>query len=94
MPYFVYLLECNDGTLYAGITTDVARRLREHQSSRRTGKRASGARYTAAKGAKRMLYAEEAASRGAALKREAEIKRWPRAKKLKLAGHPTKRAAK
>jgi putative endonuclease len=75
--YFVYLLECNDKTIYTGITTDVKRRLKEHQ-----GKTAS--HYTSAKGAKRMLYQEEVRTRSEALKREAEIKKWPRKKKLAL----------
>jgi putative endonuclease len=78
LPYFVYLLECADGTIYAGIATDVERRFREHKAG-------IGARYTRAHGAKRMLYWEEHKTRSAALKREAEIKRWPRKEKMKLA---------
>ena len=74
-PYFVYVLECGDGTLYTGVTTDVARRLSEHQSG-------TGAHYTRARGARRILYTEAQPSRSAALKREAEIKSWTRAKKL------------
>jgi putative endonuclease len=77
MAYFVYLLECADRTIYTGITTDVARRLEEHRSGK-------GARYTRARGARRILYSERHRTRGAALKREAEIKRWPRAQKLAL----------
>ncbi len=75
--YFVYLLECKDGSLYTGITTDVARRLAEH-------KKGVGGHYTRAKGARRILYSEQAKSRSIALKREAEIKKWPRKKKLEL----------
>ena len=78
MPYFVYILECVDKTLYTGITTDVERRFNEHL-------RGAGARYTRAHGARRMIYSERLRSRSAALKREAEIKRWPRIKKLWLA---------
>ena len=78
-PYFVYLLECADKSIYTGVTTDVARRFSEH-------KRGIGSHYTRARGAKRMLYKEKHKTRSAALKREAEIKRWPRGKKLKLAG--------
>lgn len=73
--YYVYLLECADKSIYTGITTDVVRRLKEH-------KEGVGSHYTRAHGAKRMLYSEQQPSRSAALKREAEIKRWPRAKKL------------
>lgn len=76
--YFVYLLECADGSIYTGITTDVSRRLKEHKDG-------TGGHFTRAKGAKRILYKEKHPNRSAALKREAEIKRWSRAKKLALA---------
>ena len=76
--YFIYLLECADRSIYTGITTDVARRLDEHKNG-------VGARYTLSHGAKKILYTEQYATRGQALKREAEIKRWPRNKKLALA---------
>jgi putative endonuclease len=75
--YFVYLLECKDTSIYTGITTDVARRLKEH-------KEGIGSHFTRAKGARRMLYSEKHKDRSSASKREAEIKRWPRAKKLAL----------
>jgi putative endonuclease len=78
MPYIVYLLECADGSLYTGITTDLERRFAEHQQG-------IGSRFTRAKGAVRIAYSEEQSSRSAALKREAEIKKWPREKKLALA---------
>jgi putative endonuclease len=77
MPYFVYLLECNDKSIYTGIATDLARRLREHKAG-------TGARYTRAHGAGKILYWEKYKTRGEALKREAEIKHWRRGKKLKL----------
>ena len=76
-PYFVYFLECADKSIYIGITTDVARRFGEHKNS-------IGSRYTRSHRAKKILYSEEYRSRSDALKREAEIKRWPREKKLKL----------
>jgi len=77
--YFVYILECADGSLYTGITTDVTRRFAEHQAG-------AGGHFTRAKGAKRIVYTEERPSRSAAQKREAEIKTWSRIKKLALAG--------
>lgn len=77
MPYYVYLLECADGSLYTGITTDVGRRFSEHEKG-------IGSRFTRAKKAKQMLYHELQPDRGAAQRREAEIKKWPRAKKLAL----------
>lgn len=76
-PYFVYLLECADRSIYTGITTDVARRLKEHTEG-------IGSRYTRARKAKRILYSEQCKNRSSALTREAEIKRWSRAKKLAL----------
>jgi putative endonuclease len=77
MPYFVYILECADGSLYTGVTTDVARRLAEHKSG-------TASHFTRAKKAKRMVYSEPQPDRSAAQKREAEIKKWPRSKKLAL----------
>lgn len=77
MSYFVYLLECNDGSLYTGITTDVERRLAEHKSG-------IGSSFTRAKKAKQIVYREAQPSRSQAQKREAEIKKWPRARKLAL----------
>ena len=77
MPYFVYLLECADGSLYTGVTTDVERRFVEHKNG-------TGGRFTRAKGAKRIVYSERQPNRSSAQKREAEIKSWPREKKLTL----------
>lgn len=76
--YFVYLLECGDGSIYTGITTDVSRRFAEHKAGK-------GAFYTRAKKVVRMVYNERHPNRSSALKREIEIKSWPRAKKLSLA---------
>lgn len=77
MSYFVYLLECADGSLYTGITTDVERRFAEHKNG-------IGSNFTRAKKAKRIAYTEEHPNRSSALKREAEIKKWSREKKLTL----------
>lgn len=76
--YFVYLLECADGSLYTGVTTDVARRFKEHQQG-------TGSHYTRARGARRIVYTEPQPTRGAAQKREAAIKKFTRAQKLALA---------
>ena len=75
--YFVYIIECRDGTLYTGSTTNIQRRFAQHAAGK-------GARYTRAKQAKKLVYSESLANRSAALKREAEIKRWRRNKKLQL----------
>lgn len=78
MAYAVYLLECADGTLYTGITTDLVRRVEEHNSSPK------GARYTKARRPVVLRYAEEGHTRGTALKREYEIKGLSRNEKLSL----------
>ncbi|MEK7134212.1 MAG: GIY-YIG nuclease family protein [Patescibacteria group bacterium] len=75
--YFVYLIECKDGSLYTGITTDVKRRFAEHKSG-------AGGHYTGAKKVVRVAYTEKHPSRSSALKREMEIKGWTRQKKLDL----------
>lgn len=75
--YFVYILQCRDGTLYTGITTDVARRLAEHR-------RGIGGRYTRSHRAMKILHTERFKTRSEALKRESEIKSWRREKKLSL----------
>ena len=77
MGYWVYVLRCGDGTLYTGVTTDVERRLREHESGR-------GAKYTRSRGPLTLVYRETQPDKGAALRREAAIKRLPRAEKLAL----------
>ena len=79
MAWYVYMLRCGDGSLYTGSTTDVERRLREHQGG-------TGARYTRSRPPVTLAYAEEAPDRSAAQRREAAIKKMPRARKLKLIG--------
>lgn len=74
----VYILECADGSLYTGIALDAERRLAQHNAGR-------GARYTRYRRPVRLLYREDQPSHGDALKREAAIKRWSRAAKLRLA---------
>lgn len=76
-PWFVYIVRCADRTLYTGTTTDVEARAAAHNSGR-------GARYTATRRPVRVVYAEAAASRSAALKREHAIKAMTRAAKLAL----------
>lgn len=77
----VYMLHCADGTLYTGITTDVARRVAEHNDNDRLG-----ARYTRSRRPVHLVYTETAASRAAASRREASIKRLPRVRKWLLCG--------
>ncbi len=75
--YIVYILRCRDGTLYTGITTDLRRRFTEHKAG-------TASKYTRARGAMRMVYAERCGTRSAALRREAAIKKFTRTEKLKL----------
>jgi len=75
--YIVYILECNDGTLYTGITTDIARRLKEHTEG-------IGSKYTKARGVRKVVYKEVCVNRSEASKREAEIKRLSRDEKIHL----------
>ena len=74
---FVYILQCNDGSLYTGITNDIQRRFDQH-------KRGQGGHYTKSKGVEKILYTEEHANKSAALKRELQIKGWAREEKLNL----------
>ncbi len=73
----VYILECGDGTLYTGITDDLLRRLKAHREGR-------GAKYTRGRGPLTLRYREEAADKGAALKREHAIKQMHRREKLAI----------
>ena len=75
--YFLYLLECADKTIYTGITTDVARRFKEHKTG-------TGSHYMKIHKAVRIIYTEEHKDRSSASKREMEIKKWSREKKLSL----------
>lgn len=73
------MLRCADGTLYTGITTDIARRVAEHN-----GGGGLGARYTRSRRPVQLVYAEAAADRAEAARREAAIKRLDRVRKLAL----------
>ena len=79
-PYFVYMLRCRGDALYTGMTTDPARRLKEHQSGRKSG----GARYTAARPPEGFAAQWQVEDRSAALRLEARIKALSRAEKLAL----------
>jgi predicted GIY-YIG superfamily endonuclease len=74
---FVYILRCADGTLYVGAANDVPRRLKQHHAG-------TASAYTASRRPVEVVFTEEHGTRPLALTREAEIKRWPRAKKLAL----------
>ena len=75
--WFLYALRCADGTLYAGVTTDLARRVAQHNGGR-------GARYTAGRRPVQLLAAWHFPDRGAAQRAEASFRRLSRAQKLAL----------
>jgi len=75
--FFVYILRCSDNTLYTGWTTDLNRRLKCHNSGK-------GAKYTRCRLPVKIVYYENLPDKSSALKRECEIKKLSRAKKLLL----------
>lgn len=76
--WHVYILECADKSLYVGSTNNLEKRLRQHNHAK------SGAHYTKIRRPVVLEYSEKVATFAEARKREAEIKRWPREKKLEL----------
>ncbi len=78
MTYFVYMLMCSDGTLYTGITDDVAQRLVAHNSM------STGAKYTRGRRPVTLVYTEKCEDKSSALKREYVLKQLTRAQKLKV----------
>jgi len=81
--YFVYILECVDGTLYTGVTNDIEKRLLAHNGGK------TGARYTRGRRPVTLLYTEECGTKGEALQREAVVKKLTRQQKLLLVHVPT-----
>lgn len=77
--WWVYLLQCNDQSLYVGITTDLQRRLQEHN-----GMTPGGARYTRSRRPVRLVWSEPSDSRSAAAQREAAIRKLSRMQKERL----------
>ncbi len=75
--YFVYILESSDGRYYVGYTTDLARRMAEHEKGK-------GAKFTRGFGFRTLRYHELHPTLSAALKREAELKKWSRKEKEAL----------
>jgi putative endonuclease len=72
--WYVYILECQDDTLYTGITTNLNRRLKEHKAGK-------GSSYTASRGVKDIVYTEKADDRSQATQREVAIKQLSRKEK-------------
>ena len=77
--WYLYILQCGDGSLYTGITTDVEKRLESHRSGK-------GAKYTRGRSPLALKYREACGTHSDALKRELEIKHLSREEKLALIG--------
>lgn len=73
----IYILRCEDGSLYTGITTDPDRRLQQHKAG-------TASAYTASFGAEEIVYTETVCGRSQASKREAAIKQLSRSEKQQL----------
>jgi putative endonuclease len=76
--YFVYILECADGTLYTGWTVDIDKRVLAHNESK------TGAKYTSARRPVKLVYSESFETKSEAMKRECEVKKMSRVGKLGL----------
>ncbi len=77
--WFVYILQCNDDSLYTGVTTDIERRVKEHNHDTKLA-----ASYTRARRPVKLVYSEQCDDRSQALKREVRIKRLKRFEKQAL----------
>lgn len=78
--WYVYLLECSDGSLYCGITNDLSKRIDTHNKGK-------GAKYTRTRLPVKLFYNETVKDKSEASKREYQIKRMSRENKLKLKTH-------
>ena len=76
--WHTYLLQCQDNTLYCGVTTDLTRRLHEHNHTNK------GAKYTRTRRPVTLVYSEPHPDRSSACKREAAIKKLTKQQKIKL----------
>ena len=77
--WYLYILQCGDGSLYTGITTDAEKRLEAHRSGK-------GAKYTRGRSPLELKYREACGTHSDALKRELEVKHLSREEKLALIG--------
>lgn len=75
--FYIYMVHCKDGTFYTGFTNDVEGRIRTHNEGK-------GARYTRGRLPVTLVYMESFADKSTAMKREYEIKKYPRIKKEEL----------
>jgi putative endonuclease len=85
-PWYCYLARCRDGSLYVGTTTDLHRRVAEHNAGQ-------GARYTRSRRPITLVWWDACETRSAALKREAQVRSWRKHRKERLAASHTMRDA-
>ena len=76
--YYLYILKCSDDSLYTGITTDLKRRVAEHDSGK------VGAKYTRGRGPVSVVYTRRFRNRANASREEARIKTLTRTQKLQI----------
>jgi len=76
-PWYLYIVECRDGTFYTGITTDIKKRIDAHNSGR-------GAKYTRGRGPVKLMHIRKYVDRSAASKAEYKIKKLKRGKKIRM----------
>ena len=76
--YYLYIVQCIDESLYTGITTDLKRRIKEHNTS------VLGAKYTRSRKPVRIVYVQKFKNRSLASKEESRIKKLSRMKKFEL----------
>jgi len=77
MSYFVYILRTSSNTLYIGQTNNLEKRLKEHKE-----KSSKSAKYIRYFSSFDLVYSEEYPTRTEAMRREAKLKKWPKAKKV------------
>lgn len=78
MQFFIYIVECADKSLYTGYTLNIEKRVSEHNASK------LGAKSLRGKLPVKLVYSEKFPTKSQALRREIEIKSWPRIKKIEL----------
>ena len=79
MPFFVYILRTSSNTLYIGQTNNLEKRLKEHQN-----KSSKSAKYVRYFDSVSLVYSEQSPTRKEAMRRETQLKKWPKAKKEAL----------
>lgn len=87
MSWYVYIVQCADNSLYTGVTTDLERRLAEHNNPLK------GAKYTRARQPVALVYSEKAKNRSGALIREAALKKLSRPEKLGIINSKSRQKA-